>query len=139
MMAPLNSATSATWGIFAAPAWVTIKRGGAGFTDKGYLARFTGYPCAARGRAILNLISRIYRRAGARVFTLIFGFHGLDHGCPLSNQVNISHGVQYARYWPCFGAWALIAWPPVNVCAPVNGALQLKHGTGWPAGIVGND
>jgi hypothetical protein len=87
----------------------------------------------------LNLIARVDGHAGARILTLKFCFHSLDHGCPLSNQVNILHGVQWARYWPYFGACALIAWPPVNVCWPVNGALQLKHGTGWPAGIVGND
>jgi hypothetical protein len=103
------------------------------------VARFGGNPCAPCGGAILDFIARVDGRAGARISPAIFGFHCLDHGCPLSNQVNISHGVQYARYWPYFGAWALIAWPPVNVCAPVNGALQLKHGTGWPAGIVGND
>jgi hypothetical protein len=103
------------------------------------IARLARDPCAARGSAILDLIAGVDRRAGARIFTLVFGLHSFDHGCPLSNQVNISHGLQYARYWPYFGAWALIAWPPVNVCAPVNGALQLKQGTGWPAGIVGND
>jgi hypothetical protein len=52
----------------------------------------------------LNLIARIYRRAGARIFALKFCLHGLDHGCPLSNQVNIPHVLQYARHWPCLGA-----------------------------------
>ena len=103
------------------------------------VARFGGYPCAPGYCVELDFVARVDRRAGARVFTLKFCLHSLDHGCPLSNQVNISHGVQYARYWPYFGAWALIACAPVNVCAPVNGALQLKQGTGWPAGIVGND
>ena len=133
------SAASAAWIVFAAPAWVSIKSSRAGFTKKGYLARFAGDPCAPGGRAILNFIARVYRRARARVFALKFCFHGLNHGCPLSNQVNISHVSQYARHWPYFGAWALMPCAPVNVCAPVNSALQLKQGTGWPAGIVGND
>jgi hypothetical protein len=102
------------------------------------ITRLARDPCAARGRAILDFIARVYGRAGARVLTLKFCLHSFDHGCPLSNQVNISHGLQYARNWPYFGAWALIECAPVNVCAPVNGALQLKQGTGWPAGIVGN-
>ena len=97
------------------------------------IARFGGYPCLTGYCVELDFVPGIYRRAGARIFALVFGFHGFNHGCPLSNQVNISHVSQYARYWPCFGALS------VNVCAPVNGALQLKHGTGWPAGIVGND
>ena len=76
-------ATPATWGIDAAPAWVSIKRGRAGLADERYLARFARNPCAPRGRAILDLIARVYRRAGARIFALVFGPHCFNHGRPL--------------------------------------------------------
>ena len=81
-------ATPATWKVFAAPARVTIKRGRAGFTKKRYLARFACDPCAARGRAILNLISRIYRRARARIFALKFCLHGFNHWAPPSMRAH---------------------------------------------------
>jgi hypothetical protein len=78
-------ATPATWRIFAAPAWVSIKRSRAGFTKKSYFTRFARDPCAPRGRAILDLIARIYRRAGACVAALVFSLHCFDHGAALSN------------------------------------------------------
>ena len=75
-------AASAAWIVFAAAARVTIERSWAGFTYKRYLARFARDPCAARGRAILNFIARVDRRASARILTLVFGLHGLDHWAP---------------------------------------------------------
>jgi len=95
-------AASATWGIDAPAPGITIKRGRAGFTDKRYLARFAGDPRAPGGGAILDLIARVNRRASARVFTLVFGFHCLDHG--LSPFMRLVH-VQAAR-WCARQRWA---------------------------------
>ena len=81
-------AAPAAWKIFAPAPWVSIERGRAGFTDKGYLARFACDPCAPRGRAILNLIARVYGRAGARILALVFGTHGLDHWVPPSMRAH---------------------------------------------------
>jgi hypothetical protein len=46
------------------------------------VARFGGYPCLPGDSAILDLIARIDRRAGARVFALKFCLHGFNHGLP---------------------------------------------------------
>ena len=77
-------ATPTAWKIFAPAPWVTVERGGATFTNKGYLTRFTSNPCAPRGRAILDLIARVNRRARARILALKFCLHGLDHNLPFS-------------------------------------------------------
>ena len=81
-------ATPTAWIVFAPAPWVSIERGGAGFTNKGYLARFARNPCAARGRAILDLIARVDRRAGARIFALKFCLHGLNHWAPPSMRAH---------------------------------------------------
>ena len=46
------------------------------------VARFGGYPCLPGDSVELDLIAGIYGRAGARIFALIFGLHGLDHNLP---------------------------------------------------------
>jgi hypothetical protein len=39
----------------------------------------------------LNLIARIYRRAGARIFTLVFCLHSLNHLAPPISSWNPIH------------------------------------------------
>lgn len=93
-------AAPAAWGIDASPAWVSIERGRAGFPKKRYLARLARYPCAARGRAVLDFIPRIYRRAGARILTLKFCFHGFNHGLPFV-YCDRTDCPRMATIWPC--------------------------------------
>ena len=81
-------ATSAAWIVFAPAPWVSIERSWAGFTDKRYLARFARNPCAPGGGAILDFIARVDRRAGARIFTLVFGTHGFNHWAPPSMRAH---------------------------------------------------
>ena len=81
-------ATPTAWIVFAPAPSVSIKRGGAGFTDKRYLARFARDPCAPGGGAILDLIARVDRRAGARILALVFGFHCLNHWAPPSMRAH---------------------------------------------------
>ena len=80
-------AASTAWGIDASTACITgecainplvVKRHCIDPT----ITRLARDPCAARGRAILDLIAGIYGRARARVFALVFGFHSLDHNLP---------------------------------------------------------
>ena len=46
------------------------------------VARFGGYPCLPGDSVELDLIARVYRRAGARILTLKFCLHSLNHGLP---------------------------------------------------------
>ena len=46
------------------------------------VARFGGYPCLPGYCVELNFIPRVYGRARARIFTLKFCFHGLNHNEP---------------------------------------------------------
>ena len=46
------------------------------------IARFGGNPCAPGYRVELNFVPGVYRRAGARIFTLVFGTHGFNSHTP---------------------------------------------------------
>ena len=75
-------AASTAWEVFTPAPWVSIERGGAGFTNERYLARFGGYPCLPGDSVELNFVARVYRRAGARIFALVFGAHCFNGHTP---------------------------------------------------------
>jgi len=46
------------------------------------IARFGGNPCLTGYRVELDFVPGIYRRAGARIFALVFGLHGFNGHTP---------------------------------------------------------
>ena len=46
------------------------------------VARFGGYPCLPGYCVELDLIARVYGRAGARIFALVLGTHGFNSHTP---------------------------------------------------------
>jgi hypothetical protein len=100
MVSLSNSATSATWRVYASAGLVSvvfaaiakiknvayiiranIGRGGGGKAQPAFV--FVGVPSLAGGGVEDNFISGSNRRAGARVLSGIFGDHSFLHGFPL--------------------------------------------------------